>query len=110
MDLLWRGANFFNWHPGRALVVALIVWGLYLLSRRLRTRRPQVRTRPLLVLAGAWTLFTLMELEAWRSRANIRVDLLVTWPAIVLLTLVCCGLWLHSLSARGGPSPPNPSL
>ena len=97
MDILWRGANYFNWHPWRAFGVSLIFWALLLLSLILRGWRPRVRTMPLLVAALAWALFGLLEYQAYRERANIRVDLLVTWPALLLVTVACCGVWLYSL-------------
>jgi hypothetical protein len=99
MDILWKGANYFNWHPGRAFAVSLIFWGLLLLSLILRGWRPQVRLLPMLVAASAWLLFGLLEYEAYRERANIRVDLLLTWPALLLVTAACCGVWLYSLIA-----------
>jgi hypothetical protein len=102
MDLLWKGANYFNWHPWRALGVSLVFWGLLLLSLVLRAWRPHVRTLPLLVAASAWVLFGLLEYGAYRERANIRVDLLFTWPALLLLTLICSGFWLYSLFAVRG--------
>ena len=102
MDILWKGANYFNWHPWRAFGVSLIFWGLLLLTFILRARQPHVRALPLLIAALAWVLFGLLEYEAYRERANIRVDLLVTWPALLLVTVVCCGFWLYSLFAIRG--------
>jgi hypothetical protein len=97
MDILWMAANYFNWHPWRAFGVSLIFWGLLLLSFILWSWRPQVRTLPLLLAASAWVLFGLLEYEAHWERANIRVDLLLTWPALLLVTVACCGIWLYSL-------------
>ena len=97
MDILWRWANYFNWHPWRAFGVSLIFWGLLLHSLILRGWRPHARTLPLLVAAAAWVLFGLLEYEAYRERANIRVDLLFTWPALLLVTAACCVVWLYSL-------------
>ena len=102
MDLLWKGANYFNWHPWRALGVSLIFWIPLLLSLISRGWQPYIRTLPLLVAASSWLLFGLLEYEAWRERANIRVDLLVTWPALLLVTAACCGVWLYGLFAAGG--------
>ena len=102
MDILWRAANVFNWHPWRALGVSLLFWALLLLSLALRGWRPYVRTLPLLVAASAWALFALLEYEAYRERANIRVDFLFTWPALLLVTIACCGAWLYGLLTAGG--------
>ena len=86
MDWLYSLAQPFVWHPGRALLVAvaLVLLGL---GRRYRGRRP------LLIAAAAWALFALLEFIAWRERADIRVDLLVTWPALCLITLGCLLVW-----------------
>lgn len=97
MDILSKAAVYFNWHPSRAFVVSLIFWCLLLLSYVLRGWRPQVRMLPLLVAALGWLLFGLLEYEAYRERANIRVDLLITVPVILLVTAVCCGFWMYSL-------------
>jgi hypothetical protein len=87
MDWLY-GVEPFVWHPGRALAVAL---GLGLVGVAAGGRR----RRPLLVAAGGWAVFALLEAEAWRARADIRVDLLFTWPALCVLTLACGVLWLR---------------
>ncbi len=73
MNWLYALAQPFVWHPARASLVAL---GWLLLALTL----PTTVRRPLFITAVAWSVFALLELEAWRERANIRVDLLVTWP------------------------------
>lgn len=89
-------------NPWRALGVSLIFWGLLLLRLILCGWRPYVRTLPLLVAASAWALFGLLEYKGYRERANIRVDLLFTWPALLLVTAACCGAWLYGPFAAGG--------
>src|SRR5437773_6724058 len=79
MNWLYALAQPFVWHPARASLVAL---GWLLLALTL----PTTGRRPLFITAVAWSVFALLELEAWRERANIRVDLLVTWPVLCLLT------------------------
>ena len=80
MNALYQLAQPFVWHPARALAVAAgwAVLGLVV---------PRLARTPLLVAAGAWGAFGLLEYLAWRERADIRVDLLVTWPALCLVTL-----------------------
>ncbi len=73
LDWLYSLAQPFVWHPGRALVVGLV---LALLAFGFRDRGG----RRLILAAAAWAVFALLELIAWHERADIRVDLLVTWP------------------------------
>ena len=82
MNWLYALAQPFVWHPSRAFLVA-VAWAIVAVVL------PRVARWPVLLTAGAWSLFALLELEAWRERANIRVDLLVTWPALCVLTIVC---------------------
>jgi hypothetical protein len=101
MDWTYDLGQPFVWHARRAPGVALAFLLPGGLSRAARARRPGIRHRPLFVAAGAWTVFGLLEAEARRERADIRVDLLVTWPALCVLSVACLAVWLHSL-VRGG--------
>jgi len=86
LDWLYSLAQPFVWHPGRALGVAVAL-ALLALGFRGRGRWP------LLIASAAWAVFALLELMAWRERADIRVDLLVTWPALCLITVGCLLTW-----------------
>ena len=88
MDWLYSLAQPFVWHPGRALAVAV---ALALLALGFRNRGRW----PLFIAAAAWAVFALLELMAWRERADIRVDLLVTWPALCLITVGCLLTWAN---------------
>ena len=94
MDWLYRWAQPFVWHPGRALLVAL-AFALLAFGFRARGRRP------LLVAAAAWVVFAVMEFLAWRQRADIRVDLLVTWPVLCLVSVGAVVAWIRRLVASG---------
>jgi hypothetical protein len=96
LDWLYGLAQPFVWHPGRALLVA-VAFALVALGLRSGGRRP------LLVAAAAWALFALLELIAWRERADIRVDLLVTWPLLCLITAGCVLAWARRRVKPGGP-------
>jgi hypothetical protein len=72
---------FIEW-PLLAVVPALVLLGLHRLSRRGLT----------LYAAGAWVLYVFYELAMhWRwlcsGECNIRVDLLLIYPVLALLTL-----------------------
>jgi hypothetical protein len=86
VDWLYGLAQPFVWHPGRAAVVAA-AFGLLALAFRGSGRRP------LLVAAAGWAVFAVLEWMAWRERADIRVDLLVTWPLLCLLTAASLVMW-----------------
>lgn len=77
-------AVFILW-PALALVPAVLLW---LLHRR-------ARTRALLWVAGAWVIYGVYEFGMQRrllcsGECNIRVDLLMIYPALWLATLVAC--------------------
>jgi hypothetical protein len=96
LDWIYSLAQPFVWHPGRALLVAA---ALVLLGLGLRDRG----RRPLLIAAAAWAVFALLEFMAWRERADIRVDLLVTWPALCLITVACLVAWARRWVKSRGP-------
>jgi len=66
---------------------------------------PRTARLPLLVAAVGWGVFAALEFEAWRERANIRIDLPVTWPALCILTAGCLALSLRRITARTVASP-----
>jgi hypothetical protein len=90
LDWIYRLAQPFVWHPGRALIVSL---ALALAGFGFRDRGG----RALFLAAAAWAVFALLEFLAWRERADIRVDLLVTWPALCLVTAACIGAFGYRL-------------
>lgn len=90
MDWLYRLAQPFVWHPARALFVGLLL-ALLALGFRRRGRRA------LLLAAAAWEVFAVLEFIAWRERADIRVDLLVTWPVLCVFTVGCVVVWIWHL-------------
>jgi hypothetical protein len=93
MNWLYSLAQPFVWHPARAAAVAL---GCVLLAFVL----PTPGRRPLLVASASWGLFALLELEAWRERADIRLDLAVTWPALCIVTTVSLAVALRRVMTR----------
>ena len=96
----WLGslAQPFIWHPTRAAFVGLTWLGLSLVL-------PRAARLPLLVAAVGWGVFAALEFAAWRERANIRIDLSVTWPALCILTASCLALSLKRITARSVASP-----
>lgn len=87
-------AQPFVGHPARAVIVAL---GWLLLASVL----PKPARRPLFVASVAWVAFAVLEFEARRERADIRVDLLLTWPALCILTAVALAVSLRRTTTIG---------
>src|SRR5574341_961995 len=82
MTWLYGLAQPFVWHPAKA---ALVAAGFLFLAFTL----PRAARQALLIAAIGWGVFAALEFEAWRARADIRVDLLITWPALCLVTVGC---------------------
>jgi hypothetical protein len=95
MDEIYHAANVFVSHPERAWVIAAVFFAFFFVSRTLTRQRRSIRSWILLVPAVSWTIFGLLEL-LWKEY-NIRIDLLVTWPAILGITTICCVWWSLSL-------------
>jgi hypothetical protein len=104
MSWLYALAQPFVWHAERAAAVALGLLALAALTRTGAARPPRRWSRALLTAAAAWLLFAALEAEATRERADIRVDLLLTWPALCLVTAGCLGVWLWSVTQARGAS------
>jgi hypothetical protein len=88
MDIILQPFAVFVQHPERSALVAVLFLALWLLvrSRRSTTRRVQA----LLIPAVAWGLYAVWEwaLTHWSPEANIRVDLLVIIPLLLLATMI----------------------
>jgi len=80
--------------PLNLLIVGVLFVGLYLVLRNNR------RAKLLLVGAVAWGLYAAWEwlVMTLTPEANIRVDLLVILPGILILSVVCLAVTLYSLA------------
>lgn len=85
MELL---ASLFVGKPLNILAVATVFLAGYLALLRSVALGAGRHPRPLLVAAVAWVLYALWEwlVHVRTPEANIRVDLLVIWPAVALLS------------------------
>jgi hypothetical protein len=84
--LIYGPATPFVGHPERAYIVAALLAALCLVSL-VYSRPPNPIAALMLVTAAvAWGGFGYLEALAVASGANIRIDLLVTWPLLCLLS------------------------
>ena len=74
--------QFFLWHPGRIWTIAAVFGLLALAACLLKIRYPRVYWTPLLAASFVWVGFGFLEYLAVISKANIRADILFTWPFI----------------------------
>jgi hypothetical protein len=88
MDWFYGLSQPFRWHPERSLLVAV---ACVLLAVGLGRRGRQL----LLVVAGAWALFAGIELYFVHHVTDMRIDVVLTWPVLCLLTVGCGLLWLR---------------
>ena len=88
MDWFYGLSQPFRWHPERSLLVAL-AW--VLLAVGLGRRGRQL----LFAVAGAWALFAGIELYFVWHVTDMRVDVVLTWPVLCLLTIGCGLRWLR---------------
>jgi hypothetical protein len=101
MSRFYDVANFLVWHPERAWSIAAIFFVFFIVS--LVGGRYMVRegrgwqSWPLLMPAIGWAVFGLLELSCKIAKANIRIDLFITWPTILGLTAVFSIWWGVSL-------------
>jgi hypothetical protein len=73
---------------GNPLVIALVALA-FCAAGFLKRRKPGGNPRPLFIAAAAWALYAAWEwLVLVRTpEANIRVDLLLIWPIVALLSI-----------------------
>jgi hypothetical protein len=74
--------------PAHILVGAAFFLAGYIVRRRLR-RGAARQSRPLLIASATWGLYAAWEwlVQTKTPEANIRVDLMVIWPMVGLLSL-----------------------
>jgi hypothetical protein len=84
MELL---ASLFVGKPQNILVVAILFLTGYLVLR-FAVLGIARNTRPLIISSIAWALYSAWELlvQTKTPEANIRVDLLVIWPVLAILS------------------------
>lgn len=81
----------FLWHPERALFVVVLLFVLLLVAF-LATGRFQARIHGMILTAAIlWLLFVLLEYKARADNANVRVDILFTYP--ILLSVSIPAIW-----------------
>lgn len=101
MSTLYHAANFFVWRPERAWTIAAIFFAVFaitfLLSKIVEWEGQNIHSWILLVPSVSWTVFGFLEQSSKVERSNIRIDLLVTWPAILGITVICSVWWGLSL-------------
>lgn len=97
-------------HPDRAYLVAALFAILFVASL-LRSRTFKLRRHLAMLLAVlAWVLFGLNEQQAQAHGWNIRIDLFVTWPIVLAVSLAAAWTGFRNFTARAPVRPPDAKL
>lgn len=96
-DFIYQPAKWFFGHPERSFVIAGLFLLLYVVSLYYQRAGRQVTPKHMLTPTVAWAVFGLFELMAMADQSNIRIDLLLTWPLVCILSLVALVRWLRSI-------------
>lgn len=70
------------------LWIAIILFFVYLMLRFV-AKDTALNLRPLITLSIIWTIYTVWEfiVQSFSPEANIRIDLLIIWPVVGVLTV-----------------------
>ena len=79
--------DFFVWHPGRVAVVAAAFGLAAAMLALLGRSSPRVRGWPMFAAAALWGLYALWEGLALEKRWNIRVDLFLIYPVLLVVSV-----------------------
>ena len=96
-------ANVFVCEPQRCYAVALFFILLPLVGAAIIRSRRALLHWPAPAAAVAWFLFGLNEYFCRRDHSNIRIDLLLTWPLLVLGTVACLAIWVRMVVRNINP-------
>jgi hypothetical protein len=79
--------DFFVWEPGRVAIVAGAFFFTFIACAILERSNPRFRSWPILAAAALWGLYALWEWLAFEKRWNIRVDLLLIYPFLLVASI-----------------------
>ena len=70
------------------LWIAIILFFVYFMLRFV-FKDTALNSRPLITLSIIWTIYAVWELivQTWSPESNIRIDLLIIWPILGVLTV-----------------------
>jgi len=83
LEWLFKPIQPFVWHPERIAAVACVLFIAFFVLLSLR----RFRSWPLLIPACVWGLFAVWEAYCKAQKYNIRVDLLLLYPILVVVTV-----------------------
>ena len=95
-DGFFKTMSIFVWNPLLAFGVGVGLGILALFGFRTRSDR-KIANGSLLLPAAFWMLYSLWEYHCKQVGANIRIDLLVIYPFLAIITLLGVGVWLADL-------------
>ena len=86
-DKTMNQIEWFFWKPERIFAVSCAFFLGYFVIRLFGRKLSSVRSRPLLIPAIAWALFAVWELFCSVQQFNIRVDLFLIYPVLIIVSI-----------------------
>ena len=89
--------EWFFWKPERIFAVSCVFLLGYFIIRLFGRRLSSVRSWPLLVPTIAWVLFAIWESFCRAQQFNIRVDLFLIYPVLIIVSIFGLSVSIGSL-------------
>ena len=93
----YDSANYFVWEPQRSYVVAIFFALLPFVGALVTRDKRTLFHWSAPTAALAWLLFGINEYYCKKNDWNIRIDLLISWPVMVIGTIACLFFWVRML-------------
>ena len=95
----FRGMSVFVWNPLAAVAMAAVFGILLMLRGKPQAEKSSPQWIPGITLL-LWALYAVWEWHCRRQGANIRVDLLVIYPVLAIMSLLSLWVWGRGLLRR----------
>jgi hypothetical protein len=91
--------EWFFWKPERAFAVSCAFFFGYLLVRLFNRKSSFARSWPLLIPAITWGFYAIWECYCTVQKYNIRVDLLLIYPILIVVSVFGLSVIIGSLTS-----------
>ena len=89
--------GWFVWKPGRVFAVSFVFFLCYLVVCLFKRKLSAVLSWPLLITAITWGLYAILEWSCTIKKCNIRVDLFLIYPVLIVVSILGLSVSIGSL-------------